>query len=235
MRKRLLTRLAAAGAGGALALAMATPAFAVGTPEGFNQADDLPITADDGEFENCEDTRWAELNQPEDHDGWHFVAGEAGSFKSIKLTFQMDPEDDTSTVSREGFVEPGDPGDFIFQDSGPNLNHHATIFTPAGWLLTDAEAELSGAEFFVLSSTCAGVPGPDPTPTPTPTPTTPPSEEEEEDPREDPKEEDEDPDELPVTGAQLGGLLVLAGGLLAAGVAMLFVRRRQSLANLLES
>lgn len=227
MRKRILTRLAAAGAGGALALAAASPALALDTDVDFKQKDDLPITADDPEFRDCDDDRFSDMG--DDEDGWHFVAP-GGSFLGISVTFQTDPADDQATETFSG--EPEDPGDFIFQSVGDDADQHADIFTPAGWILVEATAQAIGTPgHFVLSGTCDGD-------------STPPEKgngEEEEDPRdeeedpvEDPKE-DEDPEELPVTGAQLGGLLVLAGGLLAAGVAMLFVRRRQNLANLLES
>ena len=236
MRKRLLTRLAAAGAGGALALAVAGPGLAAVELK-FKQDDALPISAAEGslvadelddseEFLDCSDDRFNDL--AENEDGWHFVAPN-NSFTSITVVFQTDPDDVTETETFTG--TPGDPGEFAFQDAGPHDNMHADIFTPAGWLLAEASAKGAGegVGFFVLSGTCAGVPD------------EPENGEEEEDPREeeedpveDPKEE-EDPDELPVTGAQVGGLLVLAVGLLAAGGAMLFVRRRQNLANLLES
>jgi LPXTG-motif cell wall-anchored protein len=222
MRKRLLTRLGAVAVGGVFALAAASPALAEESPSNFNQEDKLPIAADDAEFKKCEDDRWD--GKPDDQDGWHFVAT-SGSFVSISLTFQTDPDDASQTTDRAGTPEA--PGDFIFEDSGPNQNHHATIFTPAGWLLVDASAVLDGANFFVLSNSCPGTPGDDPGEEEDP--------KEEEDPREEEEPVEEEDPELPVTGAQLGGLLVLAGGLLAAGAAMLFVRRRRNLADMLES
>lgn len=227
MGKKLLTRLGAVAAGGVLALAASSAALAQ-PPTGFNQEDDLPIAAD-GEFEHCDD-RFADL--PDDIDGWHFVVPSNGSFESITVVFQTDPEDETQTQAFTG--SPGDPGEFVFHPD----ESHAEIRTPGGWLLVEVSADFTGHDFFNLSNTCPGQPGED-------------NGNGDENGNGDNGDEngngdngDENgagngaaDDELPLTGAPVWTLVGLGALLLAVGggtVGFLAVRRRRNLTNLLE-
>src|SRR5690606_35055915 len=115
----------------------------------------LPIKA--AEFQQeCNDDRMAPRQDNED--GWHFVAA-SGSFLSITLTFK---DLGGNEVTKTG--TPSDPGEFTFYSAGPNTNTysagpntntysagpntntHAYIFTPAGWELVAAEADVEGAQ-----------------------------------------------------------------------------------------
>ena len=238
MGKRSLMRLAAAAAGGILALALAGPALAQDTVH-INPGN-VPTTADGFGGGDCTD-QLADL--PENVDGWHFVIGAGGiNFTSLTLTYDT-PEgevivsiDSTDPESPSTNADPFWSG-FI----GEPHNGHAWVMTEAGWTLTDGEATVDVAgqqEQFQLSHTCAGEPSEEPTPTPSEEPTPTPSEEPTPAPSEEPTPApSESPDEkpgLPVTGPGLGGLLVLSGGLFAAGIAMLAVRRRRNLTDVLE-
>lgn len=99
-------------------------------------------------------------------DVWVFVLpgnqATTGDFQSVTATFV----EGTVTITRDD-----DPDNFS-PEGGPATSK-AWVVTPAGWTLTGATAEISGsADFFNLTHTCPGGPGPTPTPT-VPTPTQP--------------------------------------------------------------
>ena len=228
--KNLLARVAAAAAGGALALAAASPALA--------QADQVTVdlrqsgvTAGDPEFDlgfgACEEVP----EQGGDQDVWVFVwpGNAVDELVSLALNFDTDGDGVADTTLTEADAT-------RTLDSG---TLKVWVTTPAGWTLVDGTSEVLGTlprDQFNLTHSCAGQPGdgngkPTPSPTPEPTPGN----------GDDGNGngggnggEDEEPT-LPVTGAQVGGLVVLGAGLLAAGVAMLAVRRRRGLPDLTDS
>jgi LPXTG-motif cell wall-anchored protein len=237
MRKRLLTRLAAAGAGGALALAAVSPAMAdhglddiVTVPEGSEVTfADVAVFPGDGPDDCDFDT----VKVESDADGAGEWSETVGDFEFIVVQ----TEDGHVNVEAKGGAEIHSVHIF------GGANTHSYYFDPAvtsAKHLTppnnpgDQTADVSHVWF------CYGEPGDDDTP-PGEEEETPPGEEEETPPGEEeetpPGEEaeEENGEELPQTGAQLGGMLVLAFGLVAAGAAMMFVRRRRNLASLLES
>jgi LPXTG-motif cell wall-anchored protein len=224
MGTRALTRVAAALAGGALALMAASPALADDTIP-INDGN-VPTTAEDHESHQCDD-QFDPLGLGDDEDGWHFVVGGNKNFTSLTLTFES-PADGTVTVVINS-TDPNNPSEnadpFWAGYIGSPDDSHAWVITEAGWTLVDGEADVDEAPEqpqFQLSHTCPGTPPPDKSPSPTPSVT--PSEPMESTP----------PGDLPKTGAPLGALLVLASGLVAAGIAMLAVRRRRNLSDLLE-
>jgi LPXTG-motif cell wall-anchored protein len=172
----------------------------------------------------------------------------------VKIT-STDENDPSTGPGWEGFIDSaGNSGD----------GKHAYLITEAGWTLTAGTAEVHNASeggFFNLSHTCPGVP-PSPTPTesPTPTPTESPTPTPTESPTPTPTEQptptptgtmtpspgapattppaappEEEKPELPVTGIGIGSLLVLGGGLLVAGIAMMSVQRRRDLMEMLQN
>lgn len=229
-------RLAAAVAGGALALFTGAVLAATGgtaaasedpTTVDLRQND---VTADNPEFDlgsgNCEE----KPDQGADEDIWVFVwpGNSVEELVSLTLNFDSDGDGTADTTLTEA-------------DATKTLDNGTLkvwVSTPTGWTLIDGTSEVIGApkgEKFNLTHSCAGTTeGPTPTPTPTPVPT--------------PSEPgngngngngqgggnggDDDDSEagLPVTGMQVGGLAAIGAGLLAAGaVALLAVRRRRSL------
>lgn len=243
MGKRVLSRLAAVAGGGVLALAMAAPAYA-DSPAEINDAH-VPTTAADFKTEECTGP-FDDL--PGNVDGWHFVlpdAGGADNFVSLTLTFDTPGGEVVAVIDErnpQGATDPavssgtGWYGYIIATGSGDY--RHAYVFTDAGWTLTAGEAVIEeDTEFgaFNLSHVCAGTPG---TPPPSsPPPSEPPASEppaSEPPASEPPEEKDDDEPELPITGLQTGGLVALGVGLLAAGAAMMVVRRRRNPANLVD-
>lgn len=234
MGKTLVARLTAAAAGGILAMAAVAPAFAQDTTTVDINPDHVGATAGDFSPQEC-DGPFKEVGEGED--GWHFVlTSYTGDL--MGLTMSIDFEDAAGgTVHVDA-----DADDFVKTGSTVHL-----------WLIADAGLTLVGATAtgpagdigdnsqFNLSHTCPGTPGNGGTPPPddkTPPPddkTPPPGENGETPPPGENGEGGENGDGgLPVTGMRLGGLLVLGSGLLAAGVAMVAVRRRKDLGELTE-
>ena len=115
------------------------------------------------------------------------------------------------------------------------------VTTPEGWLLVDGTSQVGGEsppEMFNLSHTCAaeaddGDDGDDKDKDRKRDRDRDRDRDDRDRDRDDDKD-DEDDKGLPVTGGQLGGMALLGGGLLTAGLAMLAVRRRRNLSHLLE-
>jgi LPXTG-motif cell wall-anchored protein len=222
MRQRWLPRLGiTAVAVGIAALGIATPAWA-DTTAPLHEAHKNKL-AEDFEQE-CDDARFQGLG--DDEDGWHFVLTGNGSFTSITVSFDPDgvkDDDPSDDVTFTG--TPDNPGDFTFYKAGQDWKH-AYLFTPAGWLLVDGSATVAGGDDttkFVVSHTCAG----EETPTTPPTSPTSPSEST-------PGETSSAPGgggggTLPLTGTAVGGIVVVGVGLVAAGVALMAVRRRREI------
>ena len=218
MGKKMFARAGAVIAGGALAFAGAAPAMAQETVP-LNQSN---VFADDQEFDQgfgeCSEVPDQNANQ----DVWVFVwpgNTDPEDIESLELNFDTDGDnvaDETFTLDD---VTPT-------EDAG---TAKLVLVTPAGWQLIDGTSEVGGEsppDFFNLTHSCAGEAPPETTPPKTTPPeeTTPPGE----------TTPPEDEPKLPVTGAQFGGLLILGGGLLAAGLAMVAVRRRRNISDILE-
>lgn len=243
MGKRTLVQLAAAAAGGVLALAVASPALAADTTVPLKD-DQVPTTAKGFTEEPYECDRIFTQNST-DEDGWHFVltAQLRGPWQSIltELSLSFTATDGDHVEINLGNI---DGYRHHFAQTGGAL--HLWLVTPAGGTLVDGSVTAPAGTLgvnpqFNLSHTCPGEPpasqepGPSPSGEPTPPASgepSPPASEEPTTPA--PGEEPKEPD-LPATGMSLGGLLILSGGLLAAGIALVAVRRRRSLSDLLNS
>jgi hypothetical protein len=228
MGKTLVARLAAAAAGGALAFAAAAPALADSHTTTVDiQASQVPTTAGDFDEQAC-DGPFEELG--ENQDGWHFILTQYdGDLADLAMSIDfVDAADAPVHVD-------ADPADFVRTGGAV----HLWLATDAGLTLVAAQATGPTDGFgdnpqFNLSHTCAGVPGNGETPPPGGE-TPPPGENGETPPPGENGEKPGDEGGLPVTGMQVGGLVVLGSGLLAAGVAMLAVRRRRGLTELTDS
>jgi LPXTG-motif cell wall-anchored protein len=235
-------RLAMAAAGGALALVMATPAYAQTTID-IND-DHVPTTAEDFEEQDCTDDEFANL--ADDQDGWHFQLGAGGdNFESLTLTFDT-PDGEviveiTSTSADAPSTGPGWSG-YISEAGQSGMFSHAWLATEAGWELIAGEAtvdEPGTQDFFNLSHTCPGVPvepTPSPTPTPEPTPTatpepTPTATAPPTTTTPAPTASPTKGPEMPKTGAPVAGMVAVGAGLLAGGAGLLAVRRRPDSAD----
>ena len=241
MGKRALIRLAAAAAGGALAFGVAGPALAQATVP-LNQED---VFADDPDFDQGFGECTEMPDQDPDEDVWVFVWPgnvDAEDIKSLSLNFDSDGDDVADETFTLAEVTPTDDGTAML-----------VLVTPAGWMLVNGTSEVDPAPpganpQFNLSHTCAaeaddGDDGDDDK-----------DKKKDRDRRDrdhrdrgdrdrdrddrdrdrDDDKDDQDDKGLPVTGGQLGGMALLGGGLLTAGLAMLAVRRRRNLSHLLE-
>lgn len=230
--RNLLTRLAAVAAGGTLALAAAAPAL--GSTGDFTLQPSHQNSLAGDHSQECGDERMA--NRAENEDGWHIVAA-GGTFVSLTVVFA--PGGDAADTDDHEIITgaPDDPDSPIeFHEAGPNLPH-AYVFVPAGWLLVTATAEVEGGQQLVVSHTCAGQ-----------------SQDGDEGDNGDNGDEGDNgeggdngqaggggdeagagPDSgLPVTGMQVGVLVIAGIGLLAAGIGtMLLVRRGRSAKDLI--
>ena len=217
---------------------MATPAYAatVELDGAHRQLLAREVTQSCAEGTDRPDPRMAARRA--DQDGWFFEVG-AGDIVSLTVTFApagVPDGDPAEQVLIAGAV--GDPaGPIVFYPAGPFVPH-AYVFAPAGWLLVTATAEVERGSRLILRHACAGEPAAPPTPgatpspspgaTPTPTPSVAPTAT-----PGTPPPAGAGPG-LVVTGAQVGGMVVLGTGLLAAGVAMMAVRRRRAVSDLLD-
>jgi LPXTG-motif cell wall-anchored protein len=227
MGKRMLARLGAAVAGGALAFTMAAPALADDTEE-------TEVTTDPASEVTVVEQTVSPSEGPGDCD-----------FETVKLD-DMDEAPISDTVT---------DGDVTISVEGDDTKHYSFEVTAGSAVIHSAHLGIgsdSRSYYFnpavTSASNLTAVKGPqdqlrdvshiwfcydEPPPPSSPPATDPPGTDP---PRTDPPgtEPPGDKPELPVTGAQVGGLLLLAGGLLAAGVAMIAVRRRRSINDILE-
>ncbi|MCP2325162.1 hypothetical protein HDA40_003669 [Hamadaea flava] len=181
-------------------------------------------------------------------DGWHFVlpdsAGDA--FVSLSLTFAT--PDGPVTAAIPGGGEDDDPYWGVLGAAGGKSNKHAYLLTFSGWTLKGGTAVIQRADgktyaqdMFNLSHVCAGTPTTG-TPTPgssespkpgesgTPTPGT----SESTQPgggEQTPSPSTSSTGGLPVTGVAWGATVLTAVGLIAAGIALVAVRRRRELTD----
>lgn len=242
MGKRPLVRLATAAAAGLFALAVAAPALATDTTTVPLNDDHKETAAKQFPEHEC-DNIFTALREHED--GWHFVLNQLRDPRSplVELSLSFRNTDGAPVT--------------INLDNINNFRHRKLpgvrnpvwqlwLVTPAGWTLVDGSVTVQTDALgvnpqFDLSHTCPGEPpasqepGPSPSGEPTPPASgepSPPASEEPTTPA--PGEEPKEPD-LPATGMSLGGLLILSGGLLSAGIALMAVRRRRSLSKLLDN
>lgn len=159
-------------------------------------------------------------------DVWVFVLpGNDGEFVSVTATFD------------KGTVNIPDDGGAIVNDKGASK---AWIATPAGWKLLDASATITGtAKKFNLTHTCAAKGGPG---TSSPTPSTSPGGSSSPTPGTSTSSAPAGGASptggagsggsggLPVTGAGVTGVALFGGALVAAGAALLVLRRRRDVA-----
>jgi hypothetical protein len=225
--------LASAATAALVGTAMASPAYAapVELDGAHQQVLARTVTQSCAEGTDQLDPRMAARGA--DQDGWFFEVG-AGDIVSLTVTFaptgipDSDPAD--HVVITGAMADPASP--IVFHSAGPFVPH-AYVFAPAGWLLVTAAAETERGSRLILRHACAGEPATTPSPTPSPgespTPPTPTAA-----PTTPPPGNQAGPG-LVVTGAQVGGMVVLGTGLLAAGVAMMAVRRRRAISDLFDS
>ncbi|MEV0274005.1 hypothetical protein AB0H43_34975 [Hamadaea sp. NPDC050747] len=250
MRQRL-ARVALAAAAAALAgLAFASPAQAATATIPINDGN-VPTTAAEFQqdcqdvfdfFENVfkeEPALKAKADEDETLDGWHFILPDNSGDEFVSLELKFSTPDGDVTAKIEGFN--ADPFWFgVLGEAGGKSNKHAYLLTEPGWTLVDGSAVVSGTPAekakFNLSHTCAGIgesPSPRPSDSATPTPgtseTPSPGTSESTQPGETPSPSTSPAGGLPVTGVAWGATVLTAVGLIAAGIALVAVRRRREL------
>jgi LPXTG-motif cell wall-anchored protein len=234
MRQRWLSRLALISAAvGVAALATAAPAWADITIN-INPGNVPTTAAGFGDNNNCDPDLGG--GPFPDKDVWVFnLPVQTRDFVSVTAEFSTDGD---NTTVEQALTIPTDGGAIVRKGTSK-----AWIATPAGWTLVGATAVVTGDApsgdtkvFFVLTHTCAATSTPSGSPTPSESPSGTPSET----PSESGSASLPPPSGtssapggggggLPVTGTALGGLVVLGVGLVAAGVALLSVRRRREI------
>ncbi len=217
MRSDLLGRVAAGVAGVGLALALAAPAAAEEEPIslGLDDADAGTLAADHPQrcAQGTDETDPHMADLGEDEAGWRLRVG-GGEINSMTVIFAPEGADSDERAEFTGTrgEEPDNPDKaVIFGETG------AYVFAPADWVLVTASAEVVDGDDLVVAYTCA------------------PATEDAGTDSTDSTDSTDDGDTgdaageggLPVTGAQVGGMLVIGFGLLSAGFAMTAVRRRQ--------
>jgi LPXTG-motif cell wall-anchored protein len=228
MGKTVVVRLAAAAAGGLLALGTAAPAWAQSDTTVDIKDDQVPTTAEEFGEQEC-DGPFEDL--ADDQDGWHFILTQySGELDELALSF------DFEDASGGAVQVDADPAEFV--RPGQSSTVHLFLALDAGLTLVAAQASGPAEGFgnnpqFNLSHTCPGEEGPgNETPPPGGEETPPPGGGETPPPGDNGGGGEQPPGDdgsLPVTGTQVGGLVAIGAGLLAAGAAMLAVRRRRIL------
>ncbi len=220
MNSRWLGRVViAASAAGVLAIAGATSAQAHDTPTPPYDAvlqnshhNKLATDFTDG----CKDVDDAGIDHAQNEDVWVFNTPSDEFDPAIGVKAQFRRLDNTVVTE----LIPGSSFDNGFGNS-PSHTHLAWIVLPAGWTLVDAEGKTKGDQTrFVVTHTCPG--------TATTRPPTP------GDSQSSGGGGGGGGGSLPVTGVAVGTMAVLGVGLLAAGVALLMVRRRRDVSDLID-
>jgi hypothetical protein len=244
MRQRFARLMLAASVAVLAGLAFASPASAADGPADLNK-DHIGATASGFSSHDC---TGGLADIPAGYDGWHFVLPHTSgsSFVSATLTFSspggsvtVGPITSTDPDNPDG-VEPLWQG-YIDNAGASGSDKHLYVITQAGWTLTGGTAIVKDAAedaFFNLSHTCPGTPSTStPTPgtseTPTPgtseTPSPGVSESSQPGTSVSPSPSSSSGGGLPVTGVAWGATALTAVGLIAAGVALMAVRRRREL------
>ncbi|NUT22697.1 MAG: hypothetical protein HOV77_26300 [Hamadaea sp.] len=174
-------------------------------------------------------------------DGWHFVLPDASGDAFVSLSLNFTTPDGPVTVTIPGGGGDEDLYWGLLGESGGKANKHAYLLTIAGWTLTGGHAIVKRADgktypqdIFNLSHVCAGTPGtgtptPGTTETPTPGNSDTPSPGTSTQPGGTPSPSSSTGGGLPVTGVAWGATALTAVGLIAAGIALMAVRRRREL------
>lgn len=155
---RMLAGLVTAVVGGALVLAIATPAYAQARTIRINDGQP-PTTAGEIQRQICEGP-FGDL--PADVDGWHFLLPDsAGShFASLTLTFDPGYGKETVSIDSRKSTRPdrGDGWSGYLSNGGDGFKD-AYVVTKAGWTLQAGSAYVKRAAaegFFILHHTCPG-------------------------------------------------------------------------------
>jgi LPXTG-motif cell wall-anchored protein len=166
MTSRWLGRVAVVCGTAALALALATPAWAAQVT--LNNGG---VTAVEHDDHSCAQVAGGGIAG---WDGWVFVLpGNAGSFVSLTLLFEK-PDGTEVTVK---IPDPNDGNPDDIDSGGNNGTAKATVQTPAGWTLLSGTAEITGTAAngkFNLTHTCPST-GSTPSPSTSPSPSKSPS------------------------------------------------------------
>jgi LPXTG-motif cell wall-anchored protein len=210
-----VTGVTLASVAGLTVLALAVPAWANTTPV-LNQTN---VYADKNAFGKCTE----KPNQSPNEDVWVFVwpGNDAGDLLHLTLNFDSNGDGAADAVRTE-------------DDATKTLDNGTakwSVTTPAGWKLINGTSEVTGTTSqgkFQLTHSCGG------STSTTQQPSTPPRDGEGD------GEGDGDGDGapgtsvpsnsgggLPVTGAAVGGAVILGMGLVAVGIALIAVRRRR--------
>jgi hypothetical protein len=227
MRHRFARLLLTAAVATTAGLAFAAPAWA-NTSESLHQSN---VTLDGSAFDTCEG-----LTPTAGTDQWVFIWPDDNhntldELVSLNLTFSGGTRTKADVVGTVG---------------GVNSSLKVVVTTPAGWVLQSGTAEtvhsvslvIGGVSMFNLTHGCAGTtststptPGASETASPTPgTSQTPGSSETPGTGTTPPTTVSSSPvGGLPVTGVAWGAMVLTAVGLIAAGVALMAVRRRREL------
>jgi hypothetical protein len=236
MRQRLARLVMAAGVAATAGLAFAAPASAAApntpsTPWLNQTLGDKSVTASSA-TDQCAETKksvGADLDPAKDY--WVFVweGDQAGTLVDLQLTF------DEGTRTEADATKTSDSGTTKYW-----------VSTPAGWTLNDGTSQITGTVptqvggsdgtwVFQLTHSCAGTPS---TGTPSPSTTSSPeasgtpspgSSESTQPGGSSPSASPSSGGGLPVTGVAWGATVLTAVGLIAAGVALMAVRRRREL------
>ncbi|NUT38280.1 MAG: hypothetical protein HOV79_34985 [Hamadaea sp.] len=255
MRQRYARLALAAATAFLAATAFASPAQAAEADVTINPGN-VPTTAAGFETHDCDDifeffdkvedpgngdkfqVKNGVIDIPIGIDGWHFILPDASgdAFVSLKLNFTT--PDGPLEVTIPGGGGENDPYWGVLGEAGGKSNKHAYLLTYAGWTLTGGTAVVQRGDgqytqnTFNLSHVCAGTPqspspspsvsastGTSSSPSPGASQSTPPGTSASPSPS----------GGLPVTGVAWGATALTAVGLIAAGVALMAVRRRREL------
>jgi hypothetical protein len=235
MRQRFARLAFAAAAAITAGLAFASPAQAADGPAVLNP-DHVGKTA--GFQEECT----GPFNPlPAGYDGWHFIlpAASGTSFISATLTFSSPSGTVTvgpiTSTSAAAPTKAADNSWYGYFDNAGAAEKHLYVFTLAGWTLTGGTAQVTDAAkdaTFNLSHTCKGTSSsnsPSPSPSPSPSTSSTPSPGVSESESSSTSVSPSPSGGLPVTGVAWGVMVMTAIGLIAAGVALMAVRRRREL------
>jgi hypothetical protein len=242
MRQRFARLVFAAAAAITVGLAFASPAQAADGPAVLNPAH-VDKTA--GFQEECTGP-FKPL--PAGYDGWHFIlpAASGTSFISATLTFSSTSGTVTvgpiTSTSAAAPTKAADNSWYGYFDNAGAAEKHLYVFTLAGWTLKGGTAQVTNVAenaTFNLSHTCKGTsssssPSPSASGTSSPSPSTsgtpsPGVSESESVPGTSVSPSPSSSGGLPVTGVAWGVMVMTAIGLIAAGVALMAVRRRREL------
>lgn len=161
-------------------------------------------------------------------DGFVFVLPDNKvEFLSLALVFKT-PGGTTENVTIPNDADPY-PDGIVNQ---ANATSKAFVVVPEGWILVNGTATISGetkADYFNLTHTCPGGPGPSPSPSKSRSPESSPSPSSSGSTGGNGGSTGGSGGGLPVTGTAVGGIVLTGLALVAGGVGLLFLVRRRRL------